>query len=96
MAQWAVRLTEATFTYRELTVVLEAASLAEARNRILTRLNDLAGPEANLVTLRQYTPEDDWSEIGDPEPIEIVSIVPWPPDTSAPARHLESPSRLDR
>ena len=95
MAQWAVRLTETVFLYRELTIILDGDSLAEARNQILARINGLSPTTGNLVDLRQYTLDEDYTEFGDPGPIEIVDIMPWPPDTSAPARHLETPSRLN-
>ena len=93
MAQWAVRLAETVWFYRELTMIFDAASIEEARAHVLTRLND---HDTGLEDLRDHRPEEDYSEVVDWEPITILSLAPWPPDTSAPARHLETPSRLDR
>ena len=100
MAQWAVRLSESVIYNREITKMVEAETAEEARAVWEKRLDiDDETSEDYVSTIRDlvlYAADEDWCEDMSYLQAEVMSVSPWPPDTSAPARHLEIPSRLDR
>ena len=101
MPQWAVRLSESVIMNREITKIVEAETAEDARAVWEKRLQEHDDKSENYVAtirdLRLYAAEEDWYEnmvyLRDPE---VMHVSLWPPDYSAPARHLETPSRLDR